>query len=57
MAGIESQQANILPGNLFPCFTARPQYNHHVLHSVGTSLVRLNNIPFSTARVSAHDLL
>jgi len=57
MADFEPQQANHLPGNLFPRSTAHLQYNHHVLHNVGVSLVRLDNLPFAGAHVFEHDVL
>jgi len=57
MADTEPQQANHLPGNFFPRSTARPQHNHHVHHSVGVILVRLENPPFASAHVSGHDVL
>jgi len=50
-------QANHLPGNFFPCSNAYPQYNHHVLHDVRVSLVRLGNLPFASAHVFGHDIL
>ena len=37
--------------------TARPQYNHYVLHDVGVSLVRLDNLPFASAHVPEYDVL
>ena len=57
MADIDPQQANHLPRNLFPRSTARSQHNHHVLHNVGVSLVRLDNLPFASAYVSVRDVL
>ena len=41
MADTEPQQANHPPGNFLPRSTVRPQHNHHMLHNVGVSLVRL----------------
>ena len=47
MADINPQQVNHLPGDFLPRSTVRPQHNHHVLHNVGVSLVRLGQPPFS----------
>jgi len=56
MADIEPQ-VDHLPGNFIPRSTAHPQYNHHVLHDVRVSLVRLDDLPLEGAHVFGHDVL